>query len=46
MYTKCTDRECVIIALYVDDMVIFSISLDMIHSTKKFLASQFNMKYG
>ena len=45
MYAKCTDRECVIIALYVDDMLIFSTSLDVVHSNKKFLASQFDMKY-
>ena len=29
VYTKCTNQECVIIALYVDDMLIFSTSLDM-----------------
>ena len=44
IYTKCTNRECVIIALYVDDMLIFGISLDTIHNTKRFLASQFDMK--
>ena len=44
VYTKCTNRECVIIALYVDDMLIFCTSLDMVHSTKRFLVSQFDMK--
>ena len=44
MYTKCTDRECIIIALYVDDMLIFGTSLNIIHSTKIFLVSQFDMK--
>ena len=44
MYTKCTNRECVIIASYVDDMLIFGTSLDMLHSTKRFLVSQFDMK--
>ena len=39
VYTKCIDRECVIIALYVDDMLIFGTSLDVVHSTKRFLAS-------
>ena len=44
MYTKCKDKECVIIVLYVDDMLIFGTSLDVVHSTKRFLASQFDMK--
>ena len=44
VYTKCTGKECVIIALHVDDMLIFGTSLGMIHSTKRFLASQFDMK--
>ena len=37
-------KECVIIALYVDAMLIFSTSLSVVHSTKRFLASQFDMK--
>ena len=45
VYTKCTYRECVIITLYVDDMLSFGISLNVVHSTKSFLASQFDMKY-
>ena len=44
VYTKCTKKECVIIALYVDDMLIFGTSLGVIHSTKRFLPSQFDMK--
>ena len=44
VYTKCKDKECVIIVLYVDDMLIFGTSLDVVHSTKRFLASQFDMK--
>ena len=44
VYTKCTRKECVIIALYVDDMLIFGTSLNVVHSTKRFLASQFDMK--
>ena len=39
VYTKYTNRECVIIALYVDDMLIFGTSLDIVHSTKRFLVS-------
>ena len=42
MYTK---KECVIIALYVDDILIFDTSLSVVHNTKRFLASQFDMKY-
>ena len=44
VYTKCIGKECVIIALYVDDMLIFGTSPSMVHSTKRFLASQFHMK--
>ena len=44
VYTKCTEKECVIIALYVDDMLIFGTSLSVVHSTKRFLVSQFDMK--
>ena len=44
VYTKCTEKECVIIALYVDNMLIFGTSLSEVHSTKRFLASQFDIK--
>ena len=44
VYTKCKEKECVIIALYVDDMLIFSTCLSVVHSTKRFIASQFDMK--
>ena len=44
IYTKCTRKECVIITLYVDDMLIFGTSLSMVHSTKRFLTLQFDMK--
>ena len=44
VYTKCTKKECVIIAFYVDDMLIFGTSLSVVHSTKRFLASQFDIK--
>ena len=44
VYIKCTGKECVIIALYVDDMLIFGTSLSMVHGTKRLLASQFDMK--
>ena len=44
VYTKCTKKECVIIALYVDDMLSFGTSLSVVYSTKRFLASRFDMK--
>ena len=44
VYTKRTKKECVIIALYVDDMLIFGTSLSVVHYTKRLLASQFDMK--
>ena len=44
VYIKCIEKECVIIALYVDDMLIFGTSLTVVHSTKRFLASQFDIK--
>ena len=44
MYPKCIDKKCVIITLYVNDMLIFGTSLDMVHGTKRFSASQFDMK--
>ena len=44
VYTKCTKKECVIIVLYVDDMLIFGTSLGVVHSTKRFLTSQIGMK--
>ena len=39
VYTKCTKKECVIIALYVDNMLIFGTNLSVVHSTKRFLTS-------
>ena len=30
MYTKCTEKECVIIALHVNDMLIFGTSLSVV----------------
>ena len=44
VYTKCIEKERAIIALYVDDMLIFGTNLSVVHSTKRFLASQFDMK--
>jgi hypothetical protein len=44
VYTKSIDNEYVIISLYVDDMLVFCISMNDMHSTKCFLASKFDMK--
>ena len=44
VYTKLVNGECVIICLYVDDMLIFATSLDIVHDTKRFLAYRFDMK--
>ena len=41
---KVYRKKNVIIALYVDDMLIFGTSLSVVHSTKRFLTSQFDMK--
>ena len=43
VYTKYTEKKCVIIALYVDGMLIGT-SLSVVHNTKRFLAPQFDMK--
>ena len=45
VYRKCIGKECISIALYVNNMLIFGTSLSVVHSTKRFLASQFDMKY-
>ena len=39
VHTKCIEKKCVIIALYLDDMLIFGTSLSVVYSTKRFLAS-------
>ncbi len=44
VYTKLEGGECVIISLYVDDMLIFGTTLEIVEHTKSFLSSQFDMK--
>ena len=44
VYTKHIEKECVIITLYVDNMLIFNTSLSVVQSTKRFITSQFDMK--
>ena len=44
VYTKSENRECAIICLYVDDMLIFGTCIDIVSKTKLFLESKFEMK--
>ena len=44
IYSKVVNSDCVIICLYVDDMLIFGTNLDIVISTKMFLSSNFDMK--
>ena len=43
-YNKYEDNTCVVIYIYVDDMLIFGTSLEVVCETKKFLGSKFDMK--
>ena len=44
IYSKFINNECVIICLYVYDLLIFGTSLDVVCDAKCFLASNFDMK--
>lgn len=44
VYSKMFGNDCVIICLYVDDMLIFSANIDSINKTKEFVSSKFEMK--
>ena len=44
IYNKYEDNTCVVIYLYVDDMLIFGTSLEVVCEIKKFLGSKFDMK--
>ena len=44
VYSKMIESDCVIICLYVDDMLIFGSNLNVVIKTKEFLSSQFEMK--
>ncbi|RVX09807.1 Retrovirus-related Pol polyprotein from transposon TNT 1-94 [Vitis vinifera] len=44
IYNKYEDYTCVVIYLYVDDMLIFGTSLEVVCETNKFLSSKFDMK--
>ena len=44
VYSKLFGSNCVIICLYVDDMLIFGFNLEVINDTKTFLIAHFEMK--
>ena len=44
IYSKYEHNTCVVIFLYVDDILIFGTSLEVVCETKKFLGSKFDMK--
>ena len=44
IYNKFINNEGIIICLYVDDLLIFGTSFDVMHDTKCFLASNFDIK--
>ena len=44
IYSKYEDNTYVVICLYVDDMLIFGTSLEVVCENKKFLSSKFDMK--
>ena len=44
IYNKLNNNEGVIICLYVDDLLIFGTSHNVVHDTICFLASKFDMK--
>ena len=44
IYSKYEDNTCVVICLYVDDILIFGTNLEVVCENKKFLGSKFDMK--
>ena len=44
IYRKIENNSCIIIYLYVDDMLIFGTNLQVVIETKSFLRSKFDMK--
>ena len=44
IYSKVENNSCIIICLYVDDMLIFGTNLQVVIETKSFLISKFDMK--
>jgi len=44
VYSKLIGSDCVIICLYIDDMLIFGANVHVVNETKKLLSSHFKMK--
>ena len=44
VYSKVISSNCVIIRLYVDDMLIFGTNVHVVNETKQLLSSHFEMK--
>ena len=44
IYNKIENSSCIIICLYVDDMLIFGTNLQIVIDTKSFLKKKFDMK--
>ena len=44
IYSKVIGFDCVIICLYVDDMLIFGTNVHVVKETQKLLSSHFEMK--
>ena len=44
VYTKTVENACIIICLYVDDMLILGTNIEIIKSTKRMLSNSFDMK--
>ena len=44
VYSKVVDGRCVVVCLYVDDLLIFASDLDLVRDVKNFLSSKFDMK--
>ena len=44
VYSKLFGANCIIICLYVNDMLIFGTNMELINNTKLFLSSHFEMK--
>ena len=44
VYTKTVENACIIVCLYVDDMLILGTNIKIINSTKKMLSNSFDIK--
>ena len=44
VYTKIVGNACIIVCLYVDDMLILGTNIEIIKSTKRMLSNSFDMK--